>query len=290
MRYEGVVYRPPSEAGSLIIQLTIGCARNTCTFCAMFKDKRFRIRKLDEVIEDLLMARKYYGNIRVRRIFLADGDALIVKTKDLLYILEKIKEIFPEVERISAYGAPADVLMKTDEELKALKDAGLDMIYMGAESGDDVVLKDVKKGATSAEIIEAGIKIRKAGMALSITLISGLGGRNRVEEHAINSARLITAIKPEYVGFLTLMVEPGTPLYEDQRAGRFELLGPREILQEVRLFIQNVDAEGTVFRSNHASNYISLKGTFNKDRELMLRQIEQAEKNGVFKDERYRGI
>ena len=248
MRYEGVVYRPPSEAGSLIIQLTIGCARNTCTFCAMFKDKRFRIRKLDEVIEDLLMARKYYGNIRVRRIFLADGDALIVKTKDLLYILEKIKEIFPEVERISAYGAPADVLMKTDEELKALKDAGLDMIYMGAESGDDVVLKDVKKGATSAEIIEAGIKIRKAGMALSITLISGLGGRNRVEEHAINSARLITAIKPEYVGFLTLMVEPGTPLYEDHRAGRFELLGPREILQEVRLFIQNVDAEGTVFR------------------------------------------
>lgn len=290
MRYEGVVYRPPSEAGSLIIQLTIGCARNTCTFCAMFKDKRFRIRKLDEVIEDLLMARKYYGNIRVRRIFLADGDALIVKTKDLLYILEKIKEIFPEVERISAYGAPADVLMKTDGELKALKDAGLDMIYMGAESGDDVVLKDVKKGATSAEIIEAGIKIRKAGMALSITLISGLGGRNRVEEHAINSARLITAIKPEYVGFLTLMVEPGTPLYEDHRAGRFELLGPREILQEVRLFIQNVDAEGTVFRSNHASNYISLKGTFNKDRELMLRQIEQAEKNGVFKDERYRGI
>ena len=290
MRYEGVVYRPPSEAGSLIIQLTIGCARNTCTFCAMFKDKRFRIRKLDEVIEDLLMARKYYGNIRVRRIFLADGDALIVKTKDLLYILEKIKEIFPEVERISAYGAPADVLMKTDEELKALKDAGLDMIYMGAESGDDVVLKDVKKGATSAEIIEAGIKIRKAGMALSITLISGLGGRNRVEGHAINSARLITAIKPEYVGFLTLMVEPGTPLYEDHRAGRFELLGPREILQEVRLFIQNVDAEGTVFRSNHASNYISLKGTFNKDRELMLRQIEQAEKNGVFKDERYRGI
>ena len=145
MRYEGVVYRPPSEAGSLIIQLTIGCARNTCTFCAMFKEKQFRVRKLDEVVADLEEARRYYSHIKVRRIFLADGDALIVKTKDLLYILEQIHRLYPEVERISAYGAPADVLMKSDEELRQLKEAGLDMIYIGAESGDDVVLADVKK-------------------------------------------------------------------------------------------------------------------------------------------------
>ena len=214
MRYEGTVYRPPSEAGSLIIQLTIGCARNTCTFCNMYKDNKFRIRPLEEVAEDLEMARKYYSHIKVRRIFLADGDALIVKTKDLLYILDKCHEYFPEVERISVYGAPKDILGKTPEELKQLKDAGLDMVYMGLESGDDDVLKEVKKGVTSEEMIAAGIKVREAGMILSMTVISGLGGKKRWREHALNSARVISAIKPEYVGFLTLMVEPGTELYD----------------------------------------------------------------------------
>ena len=223
MRYEGAVYRPPSEAGSLIIQLTIGCARNKCTFCAMFKDKKFRVRKLDEVVADLEEARRYYKDYKVRRIFLADGDALIVKTDDLLYILDKIHELYPECERISAYGAPADVNMKTDEELSRLKAAGLDMIYMGAESGDEIVLRDVKKGVTSEEIANAGIKLKKAGMIVSITLISGLGGRERVYEHAVNSAKLISKIKPEYVGFLTLMVEPGTELYNDYQAGRFNI-------------------------------------------------------------------
>lgn len=290
MRYEGTVYRPPSEAGSLIIQLTIGCARNTCTFCAMFKDKKFRIRPLEDVVEDLYMARRYYSNIRVRRIFLADGDALIVKTKDLLYIIEKIKEIFPEIERISAYGAPADILFKTDEELKTLHEAGLEMIYMGAESGDDQVLKYVKKGVTSAQLIEAGQKLKKAGMVSSITLISGLGGRKLLKEHAINSARVISAIKPEYLGFLTLMVEPGTELYKEYKEGRFELLGPYDVLEEMKLFIENVDSEGTVFRANHASNYVPLKGTFNKDNDIMLKQIEAAKKSGSFRPEMFRGI
>ena len=290
MRYEGAVYRPPSEAGSLIIQLTIGCARNKCTFCAMFKDKQFRVRKLDEVVADLIDARQYYRDYKVRRIFLADGDALIVKTDDLLYILDKIHELYPECERISAYGAPADVNMKTDEELAKLKAAGLDMIYMGAESGDDIVLRDVKKGVTSEEIAKAGLKLKKAGMIVSITLISGLGGKERVKEHAINSAKLISIIKPEYVGFLTLMVEPGTELYNDYQAGKFQLLGPVEVMQELKIFIENVDSEGTVFRANHASNYVPLKGTFNKDNKKMLEQIEKAEKAGVFRPEIYRGI
>ena len=290
MRYEGAVYRPPSEASSLIIQLTIGCARNKCTFCAMFKDKQFRVRKLDEVVADLIDARQYYRDYKVRRIFLADGDALIVKTEDLLYILDKIHELYPECERISAYGAPADVNMKTDEELAKLKAAGLDMIYMGAESGDDIVLRDVKKGVTSEEIATAGLKLKKAGMIVSITLISGLGGKERVKEHAINSAKLISIIKPEYVGFLTLMVEPGTELYNDYQAGKFQLLGPVEVMQELKIFIENVDSEGTVFRANHASNYVPLKGTFNKDNKKMLEQIEKAEKAGVFRPEIYRGI
>lgn len=290
MRYEGTVYRPPSEAGSLIIQLTIGCARNTCTFCAMYKEKNFRVRKLEEVVEDLHMARQYYSSIPIKRIFLADGDALIVKTEDLLYILDKCHEIFPEAERISAYGAPKDVLLKTPQELKKLKQAGLDMIYVGVESGDDQVLIDVCKGATAAEMIEAGQKLKEAGMIVSMTLISGLGGRKLLKEHAVNSAAVISAIKPEYVGFLTLMVEQGTPMFDQLQKGEIELLKPEEVLEEMKLFISNVDSEGTVFRSNHASNYIPLGGTLNKDKEKLLKQIEEAEKRNVYKPESYRGL
>lgn len=290
MRYEGTVYRPPSEASSLIIQLTIGCARNTCTFCAMYKDKNFRVRDLQEVVEDLEMARKYYARIKVRRIFLADGDALIVKTADLLYILSKCKEYFPEVERISVYGAPKDIIHKTPEELKQLKEAGLDMVYMGLESGDDEVLKEVKKGVTSAEMIEAGQKVRAAGMVLSMTIISGLGGKKRMREHALNSARVISAIKPEFVGFLTLLLEPGTPMYEQYRAGELDLLSPEEVLDETQLFIENVDAEGTVFRANHASNYIPLAGTLNAEKQKILEQIKRSKEQSSYRPETFRAL
>lgn len=290
MRYEGTVYRPPSEASSLIIQLTIGCARNTCTFCAMYKDKTFRVRDLQEVVEDLEMARKYYQRIKVRRIFLADGDALIVKTQDLLYILNKCKEYFPEVERISVYGAPKDIIHKTPEELKQLKEAGLDMVYMGLESGDDQVLKEVKKGVTAAEMIEAGQKVRAAGMVLSMTIISGLGGRNLMREHALNSAKVISAIKPEFVGFLTLLLEPGTPMYEQYRAGELDLLSPEEVLDETQLFIENVDAEGTVFRANHASNYIPLAGTLNAEKHIILEQIKRSKEQSSYRPETFRAL
>ena len=290
MRYEGTVYRPPSEASSLIIQLTIGCARNTCTFCAMYKDKTFRVRDLQEVVEDLEMARKYYQRIKVRRIFLADGDALIVKTQDLLYILNKCKEYFPEVERISVYGAPKDIIHKTPEELKQLKEAGLDMVYMGLESGDDQVLKEVKKGVTAAEMIEAGQKVRAAGMVLSMTIISGLGGKKLMREHALNSAKVISAIKPEFVGFLTLLLEPGTPMYEQYRAGELDLLSPEEVLDETQLFIENVDAEGTVFRENHASNYIPLAGTLNAEKHIILEQIKRSKEQSSYRPETFRAL
>ncbi len=290
MRYEGTVYRPPSEAGSLIIQLTIGCARNTCTFCDMYKDKSFRIRPLEEVVEDLEMARNYYNRVQIRRIFLADGDALIVKTEDLLYILEKCHAYFPEVERISVYGAPKDILGKTPEELRQLKAAGLDMVYMGLESGDDDVLRETKKGVTAEEMIAAGKKVKDADMILSMTLISGLGGKKRWREHALNSARVVSAIKPEYIGFLTLMVEPGTELYEQHARGEFTLLDPQEVLDETELFIRNVDAEGTMFRANHASNYIALGGTLNKERDVILAQIEESRKRSRFRSDMFRGI
>ena len=271
MRYEGTVYRPPSEAGSLIIQLTIGCARNTCTFCNMYKDKKFRIRPLEEVVEDLEMARSYYSRIKVRRIFLADGDALIVKTEDLLYIIAKCKEIFPE-------------------ELATLKAAGLDMVYMGLESGADEVLQAVKKGVTADEMIEAGKKVRAAGMILSMTVISGLGGKKLWREHALGSARVISAIKPEYVGFLTLMIEPGTEMYDQYNRGEIELLTPHEVLDETELFIRSVDAEGTMFRSNHASNYIPLGGTLNGERDKILGQIEISRRKSKFRPDVFRGI
>lgn len=290
MRYEGAVYRPPSEAGSLIIQFTIGCARNTCTFCTMYKDKTFRIRPLEEVEEDLEMARQYYSHVKVRRIFLADGDALIVKTKDMLHILDKCHQYFPEVERISVYGAPRDILHKTPEELKQLKDAGLDMVYMGLESGADEVLKDVKKGVTADEMIEAGQKVRDAGMVLSMTVISGLGGKKFWREHALGSARVVSAIKPEYIGFLTLLLEPETPMYEQLASGTFELLTPLEVLEETELFINSVDAEGTMFRSNHASNYIALAGTLNGEKDKILGQIEQSRQHSNFRPDQYRGF
>ena len=290
MRYEGSVYRPPSEAGSLIIQLTIGCARNACTFCSMFKDKKFRVRKLDDVVRDLEEVRRYYRDYYIRRIFFTDGDALIVKTQDLLYILGETKRLYPEVERISIYGAPRDVLMKTDEELKTLKDAGLDMVYIGAESGDDEVLRRVKKNATHDEIVEACKKLKNAGMVTSLTLISGLGGKERYKEHALESARLVSEAKPEYVGLLTLLVERTVPLYEEIKNGSFQMLGPKEILEETKIFIENTDAEGTVFRSNHASNYVSLAGTFNTDKADMLEKIKWAEKNAAFKPEYFRAL
>lgn len=290
MRYEGTVYRPPSEAGSLIIQFTIGCARNTCTFCNMYKDKNFRIRPLADVEEDLEMARKYYNRGQVRRIFLADGDALIVKTADMLHILDKCHQYFPEVERISVYGAPKDILNKTPEELKKLKAAGLDMVYMGLESGADEVLADVKKGVNAGEMIEAGKKVMEAGMTLSMTIISGLGGKRLWKEHALGSAKVISAIKPHFVGFLTLMVEQGTEMYDQVQRGDLEVMNPQEVLDETELFIRNVDAEGTMFRSNHASNYSALGGTLNRERDKILAQIETSRKRSSFRPDSYRGI
>lgn len=289
MRYEGLVYRPPSEARSLIVQVTIGCAHNKCTFCTMYKDKQFRVRKKEEVLEDFQMAYDTYGD-RIRRIFLADGDALIVRTPDLLDILNFIREKFPSTERVTSYGTPGDILRKSEEELKSLARAGLDMVYMGAESGDAVTLERINKGVTREEIIEAGQKLRRCGIRSSITLISGLGGRERKREHAVESAKLISAIKPDYVGFLTLMLDESTEIYRQIQAGEMELLTPEEVVEEMRLFLTNVDSQGTVFRANHASNYVILKGNLNEDIKEMLQRLDEVEKAGKYRPERVRGL
>ena len=287
MRYEGTVYRPPSEAHSLIIQVTIGCSHNTCTFCTMYKDKKFRIRSKEEIFMDLDEMSSAYGELPLR-IFLADGDALVLKTRDLLDILSFIRVKFPFCERVTAYATAGDILRKTDEELQALKKEGLSMVYVGAESGDPVILAHVKKDVTVEEMIQAADKLKKCGIQLSLTLISGLGGKERLREHALESARLVSAMKPEYLGFLTLMLEKGAPILEEIQAGQLTLLSPDAVMEEMKLFLTHVDSDGTVFRANHASNYLALKGTLNGDIPAMLAQVEEAEKKQKYKSERYR--
>lgn len=282
MRYEGVVYRPPSEGRSLIIQVTIGCAHNSCAFCNMYKDKKFRIRTMGEIMADLREAQALYGPY-VRRVFLADGDALVVKTEDLVTILRAVKEMFPGAERVSSYGTAQDILRKSEEDLRLLAAEGLELIYMGAETGDDEILKYINKGVTSAQIIAAGQKLKRCGLQSSITLISGLGGRGRVTEHALSCARLINAINPEYASFLTLRLYEGTPMYDDVVEGRFERITPEEIVDEMEIFLKHTDSPGTVFRTNHASNYVVLKGTFNEDIPAMLRQLEEVRKTHKFR-------
>lgn len=289
MRYEGVVYRPPSEAKSLIIQVTIGCSHNTCTFCNMYKEKKFRIRQQEEIFRDLDEMAELYGAIPLR-IFLADGDALILRTKDLLDILDYIHIKFPYCGRITAYATVKDILHKSEKELTALREAGLFMVYVGAESGDPVVLSRIKKDVTVEEMVAAAAKLKRCGIQLSLTLISGLGGKERLKEHALASAHLVSMMKPEFLGFLTLMLEEGVPILKEIHAGQMTLLSPDDVMKEMRLFLSHVDAEGTVFRANHASNYLALGGTLNRDIPAMLAQVKEAERKQRYKAEWYRRL
>jgi len=283
MRYQGMVYRPPSEAYSLIVQVTYGCSHNTCAFCSMYKEKRFALRPLHEVLEDFQMARQRYRS--VRRIFLADGDALIRKASELYTILDTIREL------VTSYASPSSIRLRTDEELQTLRAKGLTMVYMGLESGSDKVLTLMRKGHPAAEIIEMGQKVRRNGMALSVTAITGLGGPELLEEHAVKTAEAFNAMNPEYIGMLTLMVEPGTPLYDWVHDGSFRLLDQHQVLKETELLVSHFDSPGSVFRMNHASNYLDLRGTLNQDRDALLAKIHQAEQDlSCLRPESWRGL
>jgi len=290
MRYEGSIYRPPSEAYSLLIQVTIGCTHNKCTFCSMFKEKKFRVRDLKEVLEDLAQARKVYR--KVERIFLCDGDALALSNRRLLPILQFIKENFPECERVTVYGRATDALNKTDEEMRELYEAGITMVYLGAESGSDKVLKDINKGETRQQLIDGVKKIEACGMKASVTFISGLAGKDGWEEHAIETGTMITEMQPSYVGLLTLMVEPGVPMAKDIESGKLRLLSAEEVMAETLLMLKNTNVEKKcVFRSNHASNYVSLRGNLPEDKEKMMALVRRAmENHDMFKDERFRAL
>ena len=309
MRYEGDIYRPPSEAYSYLLQVTIGCSHNKCSFCSMFKEKQFRVRKIEEVMEDLEAARRYYS--RVGRIFLCDGDALCLKTEKLIPILDKIKELFPECERVGIYARSSDVLRKTDDELKELVAHGLGIVYIGAESGSDKVLKMINKGVTREEIKESVRRCEEVGLPTSVTFISGMGGKAMWKEHAVETGTLIAEMGASYVGLLTLMVSPKAPIFEQIQSGEFEVLSGEEVVAETHLLLECTDLEKAkssygeycvsnldgavsfprpcVFRSNHASNYVSLRGDLPKDRDYMLGLLERAIENiGLLKDERFR--
>lgn len=288
MRYEGDIYRPPSEAYSLLIQVTIGCTHNKCTFCNMFKEKQFRVRKVEEVLEDLEMARETYR--KVPRIFLCDGDALALNTDKLVPILEKIQTLFPECERVGIYARSGDILRKTPEELALLREKGLGIAYLGAESGSQKVLDAVKKGVTVEEMIQAVDRAEQAGIRTSVTFISGLAGRDGWEDHAIETGNMITRMNASYVSLLTLMVSPVAPLYEDIQSGKFQLLTSEEVLQETALLLRHASPERPcVFRSNHASNYVSLRGNLPQDRDRMVAELERAmADHGLIKPEAFR--
>ena len=277
MRYYGNVFRPPSEAYSLIVQVTYGCSHNTCAFCNMYREKKFSIRPLEEVLEDFHMARERYA--RVGKIFLADGDALVRKAGELEIILDTIRELFPECRQVTSYASPSSIRIRTEEELKTLREKGLTMVYMGLESGCDKVLTLMRKGHTSAEIVAMGQKVRRAGMALSVTAITGLGGQALMESHAVETARALNAMNPEYIGMLTLSIIPGTPLGDWVKEGSFQVLTKAQVLEETRMLVEHLDSPGSVFRMNHASNYLALRGTLNQDKDAMLAVIDRAEKD-----------
>ena len=280
MRYDSdLLYRPPGEWKSYLLQCTIGCSNNQCTFCGMYKEKKFRIRPVSEILEDIDMARAYYGP-GLQRVFLMDGDAIIMKTEDLLRILHKLYATFPKLEKVTLYAGPRSTLAKTPEELKALHEAGLSRAYLGVESGSDTVLKFIHKGVNAQEMLQAGRRLVEAGIDLWVTVILGMTGARGEggdwEEHIRSTAKIINEMKPRHLSAMTFAPAKGTPLGEDVLAGRFEVCSPDHILEECRLLIELLDVDPLHFTSNHASNYLPLKGGLPEDREKFLSLIDQA--------------
>lgn len=275
MRYEGKIYRPPSEAYSYILQATIGCSWNACTYCDMYRDKSFRVRDLPETLEDIQQAKLLHGT-EVEKVFVADGDALVLPLETWEILLRECREAFPRLRRVSAYATAMNLLEKSPEELELLREWGLSLLYIGPESGDDVTLKRIAKGADFADHVEGARKAHIAGMKLSAIFLLGAGGIERSEEHRRESARLATAMDPRFVSLLTLTVIPGTPIAKLEEGGRFELPPVLELLRELRQFVQDANPSDAIFRTNHASNYLPLGGRLPRDRTRILEVLDGA--------------
>jgi radical SAM superfamily enzyme YgiQ (UPF0313 family) len=274
MHYEGNIIRPPSEANSILLQVTVGCSRNKCTFCGTYKGERFRIKPDSIIMEDIAFAAQHCQ--RQRRVFLCDGDALIIPQKRLLKILREIEKQLPWVTRVGLYANAKALDMKSDAELKELKAHGVGIAYMGLETGDDDTLRKINKGATAAQMIAMGRKAKKAGFKLSVTVLLGIAGPERSQIHAQETGRVLSKIDPDYVGALSLMLIPETPLYQDYVSGHFRLIEPQEMLAELRTMIASTHLTRGLFHANHASNYLPIKARFPKDKATTLRLIDEA--------------
>lgn len=274
MHYEGNIIRPPSEANSILLQATVGCSRNKCTFCGTYRGERFRIKPDTVIKADIEFAARYCRN--QRRVFLCDGDALIIPQRRLVGILETIAERLPWVTRVGVYANAKSLKMKSIDELESLRRLGLGIAYMGLESGDDVTLKKINKGATSQDMIAMGKKARQAGIKLSLTVLLGIAGPERSQLHAAATGRVLSAIDPEYVGALSLMLIPGTPLFADYESGRFQLLDPMQMLAELRTMLAATNLSRGLFHANHASNYLPIRARLPRDKAATLDLIDQA--------------
>jgi radical SAM superfamily enzyme YgiQ (UPF0313 family) len=274
MRYEGRLYRPPSEADACILQATIGCSWNHCTYCDMYRDKAFRLRDLGDVLDDLDAAGRAYGG-EVDKLFVADGDALVMPVDRWLPILERARRVFPNLRRVSCYATARNVLDKTEPELAALREAGLSLLYVGPESGDDATLKRIAKGADAQAHVLAAARAHAAGMQLSVIALLGVA-MDRADEHARATADLVTRMSPEFFSALTVTVVPGTPLHTLARRGRFEVPPVPALLRELRTMVDLARPRDAVFRTNHASNYLPLGGRLPRDRERIVSVIDAA--------------
>ncbi|MCK5390574.1 MAG: radical SAM protein, partial [Candidatus Thorarchaeota archaeon] len=280
MQYEGSIWRPPSEARSLILQATVGCSHNACTFCISYKTKQYRVRGADAIQSDLDSLPDSYKQ-RVSRVFLADGNALAMSTTEMLDTLKVLYGNLPSLLRVGVYGYAKDVRTKSIADLKELYSAGLGIVYLGLETGDDDLLRCTRKGVNSAENIEACMKIRDAGIPLSLTIILGLGGLDNSNKHAKETAQVLNQIDPEYVGALTLMTPPGTQIHEMVESKEFIPMKPMDILTELKTLVEHLELTNCVFRTNHASNYLPIRGTLSQDKSRLLEILTETIETGA---------
>jgi radical SAM superfamily enzyme YgiQ (UPF0313 family) len=274
MHYEGNCIRPPSEADSILIQVTLGCSHNKCTFCGTFKDKRFAIKDNDTILNDILFASRYMQG--QSRVFLMDGDALIIPQKRLAWILDRINEHLPWVKRVGAYANTKGINMKSPDELKELREKGLGILFMGVETGDDETRKKVRKGSVSSHCIEMGRKVKDADIRLSVTVLLGVAGAERSIDHARATGELLSKMDPDFIGALTVMVMPGTPLWEEYRKGEFQMPDELGLLKELREMILSTNITRGLFFSNHASNYLPVKARLPRGKQDALALIDSA--------------
>ena len=283
LQYEGSIWRPPSEARSLILQATVGCSHNACIFCVSYKAKKYRVRGAKGIQADLDSLPISYKQ-QISRVFLADGNALAMTTSELLATLELLNNELPNLSRVGLYAYAKDVRDKSLEDLQEIHKRGLGIVYLGLETGDDELLRWARKGIDSAENIAACKKIRSAGIPLSLTIILGLGGLENSERHAKATARVLNEIDPEYVGALTLMTPPGTHIHNLVQSGEFVPMKPMDILRELKILIENLELTNCIFRTNHASNYLPIRGTLNQDKEDLLYILTETIEKGSTKD------